>query len=77
MLEPDFGTGFILILTIIALILVSGIKKRYIIMAFFSGILGFIGLIISEPYRLKRIFAYLFRNSILTREEIYAIICRL
>lgn len=59
MLEPDFGTGFILTLTILAMILISGIKKRYTFMALIAGILVFLVLIISAPYRLQRIFAYL------------------
>ena len=59
MLEPDFGTGFILTLTILAMILISGIKKRYMLIAFILGVVGFLALIISEPYRLQRIFAYL------------------
>ena len=59
MLEPDFGTGFILILTILAMILISGIKKRYTFIAIICGAFAFLGLIISAPYRLQRIFAYL------------------
>ena len=59
MLEPDFGTGFILVLTIIGMVLISGIKKRYIIIALILGIFAFLLLIISAPYRLQRIFAYL------------------
>ena len=59
MLEPDFGTGFILILTILSMILISGVKKRYMIIAFVLGIFAFLALVISAPYRLQRIFAYL------------------
>ena len=59
MAEPDFGTGFILILTILGMIVISGIKKRYIFLTILIGIVGFLGLIISAPYRLKRIFAFL------------------
>ena len=59
MLEPDFGTGFILMMTIVSMILISGIKKRYLIISIVSGIISFIGLILSAPYRLQRIFAYL------------------
>ena len=59
MLEPDFGTGFILVLTIIGMVLISGIKKRYIIIALILVIFAFLLLIISAPYRLQRIFAYL------------------
>ena len=59
MLEPDFGTGFILTLTILSMILISGIKKRYTIFALLIGVIGFVALILSAPYRLERIFAYL------------------
>ena len=59
MLEPDFGTGFILILTVLSMILISGIKKRYTVFALILGIFAFLGLIISAPYRLQRIFAFL------------------
>ncbi len=59
MLEPDFGTGFILTLTLLSMILISGVKKSYTFMAIILGVFGFLGLIISAPYRLQRIFAYL------------------
>ena len=59
MLEPDFGTGFILTLTILSMILISGIKKRYMLFALLIGVMGFVALILSAPYRLERIFAYL------------------
>lgn len=59
MAEPDFGTGFILILTILTMILISGIKKRYILLSMIAGVGAFAGLILSAPYRMKRIFAFL------------------
>ena len=59
MLEPDFGTGFILVLTILSMILASGVKKRYTVFALVFGVFAFLGLIISAPYRLQRIFAFL------------------
>ena len=59
MLEPDFGTGFILVLTIVSMILISGVKKRYTVFALVLGVFSFLGLIISAPYRLQRIFAFL------------------
>lgn len=58
MLEPDFGTGVILLLTIVMMIMISGIKKRYIFISLIGGILAFILLILSAPYRLERIFAF-------------------
>lgn len=59
MAEPDFGTGFILILTIFTMILIAGIKKRYLLLTVLLGVCGFGYLILSAPYRLKRIFAFL------------------
>lgn len=59
MAEPDFGTGFILILTILSMIIISGIKKRYMVLATLAGLGALGGLILSAPYRLTRIFAYL------------------
>ena len=59
MLEPDFGTGFILVITILAMILASGVKKRYTVFALVLGVFAFLCLIISAPYRLQRIFAFL------------------
>jgi len=58
MLEPDFGTGMIIVLSILLMILLSGIKKRYIAISLLSGFAGMVFLVISEPYRLKRIFAF-------------------
>lgn len=59
MLEPDFGTGFVLVLTTISMILLSGIKKRYIIISIIIGAIFIVGLVLSAPYRLARIFAFL------------------
>ena len=59
MLEPDFGTGFVLVMTTIGMILLSGIKKRYVIISVIVGVSFFVILILSAPYRLARIFAFL------------------
>ena len=59
MAEPDFGTGVILLLTILGMILISGIKKRYIIISIILGVSAFIVLVLSAPYRLERIFAFI------------------
>ncbi len=59
MLEPDFGTGFIIVMICLLMILLSGIKKRYLLIGIGSGIFLVGALIISAPYRLQRIFAFL------------------
>lgn len=59
MLEPDFGTGFIIVLTMVVMLLIAGIKKRYLVYGMIGGVGAIAGMIISAPYRLARIFAYL------------------
>ncbi len=59
MLEPDFGTGAIIVLTILSMIVISGIKKQYYYIGIITGIVGAVVLILSAPYRLERIFSFL------------------
>jgi len=59
MLQPDFGTGVIIVMTIIALMFVAGVKMGFFIKMGFLGLLGIVGLIIIAPYRLKRITSFL------------------
>lgn len=59
MLQPDFGTGLVLVVSCILLLFNAGASMKYFI---FLGILGTIGIIVliaSAPYRMERIFAYL------------------
>ena len=41
---------------ILSMILISGIKKRYTFISLILGSISFIGLILSAPYRMKRIY---------------------
>lgn len=59
MLQPDFGTGLVLVVSIIILLFCTQAPIRYFLFLLCVGILGIIGLIISEPYRMMRILAYL------------------
>lgn len=59
MLQPDFGTGLVLLLSCVLLIFNAGAKYKYFIIAGIVGIICFALLIISAPYRLTRIFAFL------------------
>lgn len=59
MLQPDFGTGFILVVSIIALLFVSGVNLKYFYYLFGLGIFGVIGLILVAPYRVNRITSFL------------------
>ena len=59
MLQPDFGTGIIIVMTIIVLLFVSGVKMNFFIKLGILGMLGIVGLVIIAPYRLKRIVSFI------------------
>ena len=59
MLEPDFGTGVVIVMTIIVLLFVSGVKMNFFIKIGILGLIGIVGLIIIAPYRLQRIVSFL------------------
>ena len=59
MLQPDFGTGIILVMSVIALLFISGVSIKFFIKIGILGICGIISLIIAAPYRLKRIISFL------------------
>ncbi len=59
MLQPDFGTGVIIVMTIIVLLFISGVSMSFFIKIGILGILGVVGLIIIAPYRMKRIVSFI------------------
>ena len=59
MLEPDLGSGVILLISIIGLLFVSGVNLSFFIKIGMLGLFGLTGLIIAAPYRIKRITAFL------------------
>ena len=59
MLEPDFGTGVILVTTIIAMLFISGVPFSFFIKIGLLGIIGAVILIVIAPYRMDRIVAFL------------------
>ena len=59
MLQPDFGTGVILVISIIAMLFVSGINLNFFIKAGIFGLIGVVILILLAPYRLQRITSFL------------------
>ena len=59
MLEPDFGTGMILVISIIALLFIAGVNMKFFIGLGIVGIIGIIILIIIAPYRMARITSFL------------------
>lgn len=59
MLQPDFGTGMIIVVSIIAMLYVAGVNMKFFIGLGVIGIFGIIGLIIIAPYRMDRITSFI------------------
>ena len=59
MLQPDFGTGTIIVMSIIGLLFVGGVSTKFFLKIGLVGVLGVAGLIIIAPYRLARILSFL------------------
>ena len=59
LLEPDFGTGMVIVMSLIGLIFVSGCDVSIFYKLGIIGIVGIIVLILIAPYRLDRITSFL------------------
>ena len=59
MLEPDFGTGMVITMSLIAMIFISKVKVSFFLKIGLVGLLGIVGLIIVAPYRMARIVSFL------------------
>ncbi len=59
MLEPDFGQGMVIVLTLIMIIFISGARISFFVKCGILGLVGIIGLIIVAPYRLARIISFI------------------
>lgn len=59
MLQPDFGTGVIIVMSIIGILFISGLKMRFFIIAGIFGTMGAVALILIAPYRFERILSFI------------------
>ncbi len=59
MLQPDLGTGTVMVGTCIVMIFVAGARFSHFVMLGMLGVAGFVALILSAPYRIKRITSFL------------------
>ena len=59
MLQPDFGTGTIIVMTIAAMLFISGVKMSFFAKIGIVGLIGATSLIIAAPYRMARILSFL------------------
>ena len=59
MLQPDLGTGAIILVSIIGLLFISGVNMSFFIKIGMVGVIGLVLLIIAAPYRIKRIVSFI------------------
>ena len=59
MLQPDLGTGLILLLSIISILFIAGVSLKFFIGGGIIGLIGVIILILIAPYRMDRITSFL------------------
>jgi len=59
MLQPDFGTGMIIVVSILALLFISGANMKFFFISGIIGVIGIVVLILIAPYRMDRIISFL------------------
>ena len=59
MLQPDFGTGVIIVISTIGLLFIGGVNFKFFIRLGILGVIGVVVLILMAPYRLERILSFL------------------
>jgi len=59
MLQPDLGTGTVMVGASLIVIYTAGAQMRHLVSLAMVGVAGFIGLVLAAPYRLARITSFL------------------
>lgn len=59
MLQPDLGTGVILVMSIISLLFIAGVNMKFFLGMGILGLIGITILIIIAPYRMDRITSFI------------------
>ena len=59
LLQPDFGTGLVMVCSIVVMLFVANVPIKYFIYLASCGVLGLTGLIMVAPYRMDRILSFL------------------
>lgn len=59
MLQPDFGSGIVMLCSIVVMVFVAGCPYKYFFIGGIGAICALVGLIVSAPYRLERITSFL------------------
>ncbi len=59
MLQPDFGTGMIIVLSILAMLYIAGVNMKFFFVLGALGVIGIVVLIAIAPYRMDRITSFI------------------
>ena len=59
MLQPDFGTGTIIVITIISMLYISGVNFNFFIKIGILGLVGVVIIVLIAPYRMERIVSFI------------------
>ena len=59
LLQPDFGSGLVMVCSIVVIVLAADAPISYFVRVGMLGLIGLGGLIISAPYRLARITSFI------------------
>lgn len=59
MLQPDFGTGMIIVVSILAMLFIAGVPIKFFVTLGVLGAGGIVFLILIAPYRMDRITSFL------------------
>jgi len=59
LMQPDLGTVVVMLVTLFGMLFIAGAKLSQFIALMVAGILCVIGLIIAEPYRIRRVTSFL------------------
>ena len=59
MLQPDFGTGMIIVVSVLAMLFIAGVNMKFFTGLGLLGILGIVSLIAVAPYRIDRITSFI------------------
>jgi cell division protein FtsW len=59
LLQPDLGTVIVMLVTLFGMLFIAGAKLSQFIALMIAGVMSVIGLIIAEPYRIRRVTSFL------------------
>lgn len=59
MLQPDFGTGMIIVVSILAMLFIAGVNIKFFVGLGLFGVIGIVILIVIAPYRMDRITSFI------------------